>query len=1240
MGKFKIQALLIPEIYLTSSEESGRSTFGSTKRFLHLANPKDELHTVMEAISARFKKLYPTEDELQIVKLQDSRFCDLDPDYVLEDVLESEDVLRVIVNNTFHRVLPTATPLGNKSSDLAQSTPLLPSAPSLIDDTTLPNSRKRTQAYFDQIDPHIPSKSSRNASNFHLEAPKLSVKKTRKKSSPVYDADDSNISLPPPEIESNLTIPVKPFVPNTTESSNGKRNGRITSGMLTMPIHTQLEHDDILQSPNKEYSGSPSSSMNSFTSLDELPEQYTVNPKQSGDQLSGSSLGSSPEPQQTQKPTKPQKSNHKSNVSAQDDTLSKQEILDIFKKEIVKPQAEIKGAIHKSATKYNKVPKKLIKSLEIDMVEGNTALASISGPRSRTSKRSLSIGSKDATKLDSEDDEEDSESVSDDDEDYVIAPKTGSAKAATVLVPKGGSRKSNRSLSTGSKDASKVETEDEVEDSESDSANEGGKEDSVSSSKVGSKKPTENQITSKTIADGSSKSQAPSKTIADGDSKGQTRSKNITEKATQIQDSSKIVGDTTSQLRDLPALLKNNKVANTSQIQTDSSASNKVKLAKADKPKAVPKEKAAPEINIDPELISRSSSPMSGGQSSNTSEAATPSKLRMIHLLNRLRSYESQLSSYKQGNSFTPDLLRRTEEKEEGLLDHTIKLTSGNLKVLKDGKIVQLDKSTLKSNLSSVPNSPSKLFSSSKGSNIINSPSKRFASPSIVPGIQTFDADNLKLQANKERVGLETGALASVNASKVEKVQVENGTSEYKNISSAVAEKLKRFPTNGAGDSPSLPRLPLPPSSVQVLPMIQSSTSNKPNQGSKESTLELQAEPLPPAQALAASVNTNSTKNGKVLPSTNKGAESVHLPQGSISPFSAEGSPTPAKGLSHLVPLKAPSPSRNLNTNSPILPKEVKAVSIDAKGVQSPGFHITSSQVPALKAATLPPTTVPSNTTSPRTSESSQSSIKKLNKVTPPAKANDSPKILPKSTPVTSQKLKTPIVPPKSLSPTAPPKPKQVSPANRLDAKRKFDASSDESESDSSDSSDSDAEVSESKRPRLVTSVPAAKKSQSPLAASTSKPANKKVTPTTPSNLAKLKTQATTETKVKPSLPSKQSPSVVTPPVSKIPAKPFSSSKIKKPILTSLEDLALRGVPEVKESVGKNVPSTSQQSKKFSLPDGSSSDDESESESDSESDSSSDSDDDNEESEKFISIKKVTNQTPKKKGNLFSSLKR
>ncbi|KAI5966062.1 hypothetical protein CANMA_003308 [Candida margitis] len=182
MVRLKLQILLIPEE--CSSLPTSKIDSLIAKKFLHLIDPAKKIGELLDAIIAQFQRLYPDESVISIVKCQDKNQCDLDKDYQVDDVFESNDEVRVIVDNLFF----------SDSFEKAAPTPI-----------------KRSREEMESL-PAVEL---------------VGATPTKTYSQPA----SSPVSLAPPEAPSSTKIPKKKM----TESPGAKSRQRITSGMLVKP---------------------------------------------------------------------------------------------------------------------------------------------------------------------------------------------------------------------------------------------------------------------------------------------------------------------------------------------------------------------------------------------------------------------------------------------------------------------------------------------------------------------------------------------------------------------------------------------------------------------------------------------------------------------------------------------------------------------------------------------------------------------------------------------------------------------------------------------------------------------------------------------------------------------------------------------------------------------------------------------------------------------------------------------
>ncbi|GCF00713.1 hypothetical protein ZYGM_001466 [Zygosaccharomyces mellis] len=69
------------------------------RKFLHFTKSANTLLELSAEIVEKCNKMYPYVDEIEILSLQDSQGCDLDPDFLVKDVFTIDNVVRAIVKN-------------------------------------------------------------------------------------------------------------------------------------------------------------------------------------------------------------------------------------------------------------------------------------------------------------------------------------------------------------------------------------------------------------------------------------------------------------------------------------------------------------------------------------------------------------------------------------------------------------------------------------------------------------------------------------------------------------------------------------------------------------------------------------------------------------------------------------------------------------------------------------------------------------------------------------------------------------------------------------------------------------------------------------------------------------------------------------------------------------------------------------------------------------------------------------
>ncbi|CCE84002.1 Piso0_004602 [Millerozyma farinosa CBS 7064] len=398
MNRVKLKIVVIPSQFADIPTDS-LASFNSRK-FLHLTDPETSLEKVCGELTRRFKRLYPFEEEILIENLQDDDKCDLDAEFKVSDVLGPGETLRVVIGNDLNPNRANAnrsymstilnsnsTPSQAKLSNLhhpSQSTPLISAAPALIQENTSPiSNRTITQRFFETSDQNIPMKSpnhTNHSKTYDENSPRdssapLTMKRIRpskkadsSKSKISLDNDDSHISFPPPEQEEDRTIPQKRELSKPSEYPlPGKR--RITSGMLAMPPHAQLEKERIEQEIN--------SSQHNATSMKNISSGSSSEDEDSSVVLPPASENLDVEESQAEiehdNDNDPKEDAQSSIEEAKKETLTKSEIIKLFKNGMkIPPSIRNRFASKNGSVDMDEIQKNaIIRNLEIDMVDGN-----------------------------------------------------------------------------------------------------------------------------------------------------------------------------------------------------------------------------------------------------------------------------------------------------------------------------------------------------------------------------------------------------------------------------------------------------------------------------------------------------------------------------------------------------------------------------------------------------------------------------------------------------------------------------------------------------------------------------------------------------------------------------------------------------------------------------------------------------------------------------------------------------
>ncbi|KAK6462234.1 hypothetical protein DFJ63DRAFT_313376 [Scheffersomyces coipomensis] len=141
--KVKLQIILIPNYFALIPTTNINPDF--FKKFVHLVESKAKLSSISRGLTNRFAKLYPEEDHLTIEAYQDKDTFDLDPDFLVNEIFENGDVLRIIVKNTFSankNALLLAIGAANESADESNISLPPPPAESPSSDRIIPKKRR------------------------------------------------------------------------------------------------------------------------------------------------------------------------------------------------------------------------------------------------------------------------------------------------------------------------------------------------------------------------------------------------------------------------------------------------------------------------------------------------------------------------------------------------------------------------------------------------------------------------------------------------------------------------------------------------------------------------------------------------------------------------------------------------------------------------------------------------------------------------------------------------------------------------------------------------------------------------------------------------------------------------------------------------------------------------------------------------------------------------------------------
>lgn len=203
------------------------------RKFLHITQKSKNLLEVAHEIMLRFEKLYPDEEPLEILKLQDSQSCDLDPDYKAGEVFDYDNVVRVLLSNEIATDIPVTnsseTPQvhnghGKRPASQIFSSLIVPKKRQKDNrssiwksDETRRSTPLSNQVYPDENDGNE-TKGNESIRNISINA-----------------EDSAELSLPPPEDDDTRYLDPKKSKSTVAASPLPPSSKRITSGMLVAP---------------------------------------------------------------------------------------------------------------------------------------------------------------------------------------------------------------------------------------------------------------------------------------------------------------------------------------------------------------------------------------------------------------------------------------------------------------------------------------------------------------------------------------------------------------------------------------------------------------------------------------------------------------------------------------------------------------------------------------------------------------------------------------------------------------------------------------------------------------------------------------------------------------------------------------------------------------------------------------------------------------------------------------------
>ncbi|EDO19474.1 hypothetical protein Kpol_1018p1 [Vanderwaltozyma polyspora DSM 70294] len=95
-----LMSIQLPTSQINLPNYFSSSYNNNAKKFLHFTKSINNLYELSEEILNKCEKMYPNlVNDIEIISLQDSNSCDLDPDFIVKDVFNLDNTVRVILKN-------------------------------------------------------------------------------------------------------------------------------------------------------------------------------------------------------------------------------------------------------------------------------------------------------------------------------------------------------------------------------------------------------------------------------------------------------------------------------------------------------------------------------------------------------------------------------------------------------------------------------------------------------------------------------------------------------------------------------------------------------------------------------------------------------------------------------------------------------------------------------------------------------------------------------------------------------------------------------------------------------------------------------------------------------------------------------------------------------------------------------------------------------------------------------------